>query len=746
LKVYIEVLIKWVGWLLVFVFVINQTAYAQTEDPVHIIRINQPITLDGSSDEPAWQNVDPLPMTMYQPTFGGSPSEKTEVRVAYDDTYMYFSMRAYDSNPDGIRGNILFRDRFGSDDYFEVMIDTFNDNENSLVFTTNPAGIRRDVAITQDGVGEAGSWVNADYNTFWDVGVEVTDKGWFAETRVPLSSLRFQDKDGRVEMGLSLHRIIVRKSERAVYPAIEPSTDFAYLKPSRMQTIVLEGVESQRPVYVRPYVLGGLERAAVSQESSDGYRHIHDQTADLGLDVKYGLTSNLTMDLTLNTDFAQVEVDDQQVNLTRFSLFFPEKRQFFQERAGLFEFRTGGLSRLFHSRRIGLTDDGEMVRILGGARIVGRAGDWDVGFVNMQTEKMGDLPSENFGALRLKRQIFNPYSYAGGMMTSRIGADGNYNLAYGVDGTFRLYGDDYLTVRWAHTLDEREQFDADWSPGKSGRFFGVFEKRLRDGFGYRTGVIWSGEDYSPQLGFVQRSDFTQLSQDFSYSWRPGDDSSLIYHTFLIGGESFIRNIDGTVETFEAGPEWSFLLKKGGQGSIGANLVYEDLLVPFTLDQDAYIPAGGYTFYRGVIDYTMSRSGLFRLGTNLEAGGFYDGYSFSISLQPTWNISPHLELQGTYGFDHVEFPNRNQTFNSHLARLRVGVPFNTEVSTNIFLQYNSTIDSFSTNARFRYNFSEGHDLWIVYNENMNTNLNRLGQMLPRNQYRSVMVKYTYTFIL
>jgi hypothetical protein len=259
-------------------------------------------------------------------------------------------------------------------------------------------------------------------------------------------------------------------------------------------------------------------------------------------------------------------------------------------------------------------------------------------------------------------------------------------------------------------------------------------------------VIWSGEDYMPQLGFVQRSDFTQLSQDFSYSWRPGDDSSLIYHTFLIGGESFIRNIDGTVETFEAGPEWSFLLKSGGQGSIGANLVYEDLLLPFSLDQDVFIPAGNYTFYRGILDYTMSRSGLFRLGTNLEAGGFYDGYSFSVSLQPTWNISPHLELQGTYGFDHIQFPDRDQTFNSHLARLRVGVPFNTEVSTNIFLQYNSTIDAISTNARFRYNFSEGHDLWIVYNENMNTNLNRLGQMLPRNQYRSVMVKYTYTFIL
>ena len=149
---------------MVLTFLLNRTAFSQTDKPVYITRIDQPITLDGFSDEPAWQNVDPFPMIMYQPSFGGSPSEKTEVRVAYDDTYMYFSIRAYDSNPAGIRDNILFRDRFGSDDYFEVMIDTFNDNENSLVFTTNPAGIRRDVAITQDGVGEAGSWVNADYN------------------------------------------------------------------------------------------------------------------------------------------------------------------------------------------------------------------------------------------------------------------------------------------------------------------------------------------------------------------------------------------------------------------------------------------------------------------------------------------------------------------------------------------------------------------------------------------------------
>lgn len=401
---------------------------AQQHEPIPIQRITEPIVLDGLSDEAAWQEIEPFPVVMHEPVFGAQPSERTEFLAAYDDDYFYFAMRGYDSDPDGIRGNILFRDRFGSDDYFEVMIDTFNDNENSMIFTTNPAGIRRDVAVSNDATGPVGSWLNADFDTFWDVAVTVNEEGWFAEMRIPFSSLRFQDDDGEVVMGLSLHRIIVRKTERAVFPAIEPNANFAYLKPSRMQKISLSDVQSERPVYVRPYLMGGLERMSELAASGSEYGFNHNEMAEAGLDIKYGLTNNLTLDLTLNTDFAQVEADDQQVNLTRFSLFFPEKRQFFQERAGLFEFRTGGQSRLFHSRRIGLTEAGEMVRILGGARVVGRVGSWDLGVLNMHTDEKGDQPMENFGAVRLRRQVFNPYSYAGGIATSRIGTDGQYNL------------------------------------------------------------------------------------------------------------------------------------------------------------------------------------------------------------------------------------------------------------------------------------------------------------------------------
>jgi len=731
--------------LLILLF-LPLTVYAQSNEAVPITRITEPITLDGMSDEQAWANVDPFPMVIHEPIFGAVPTERTEMLAVYDDDYIYFAMRGYDSDPDGIRGNVLIRDRFGSDDYFEVMIDTFNDNENAMIFTTNPNGIRRDVAVSNDVTGPIGSWLNADFDTFWDTAVTVNDEGWFAEVRIPFSSLRFQDDDGRVVMGLSLHRIIVRKTERAIYPAIEPNTNFAYLKPSRMQKIVLDGVESQRPVYIRPYVLGGIERLSEEVSDGSGYRFNNNRMAEAGLDVKYGLTNNLTLDLTLNTDFAQVEADDQQVNLSRFSLFFPEKRQFFQERAGLFEFRTGGQSRLFHSRRIGLTNNGEMVRILGGARVVGKVGDWDVGILNMQTDKQGNQVGENFATIRLRRQILNPYSYAGVIGTSRIGVDGQYNVAYGVDGSFRLYGDDYLTFTWAHTFDETEGFQRSSSPTESGRISAEFERRLQDGFGYETGFVWSGPDYNPGMGFIQRTDFTQFSQEFNYTYRHDGESPFISNSFGVEAELFYRNLGWELETVQLESDWSYLLKSGNQGSVGVNMTQENLLFSFNLDDDTIIAAGDYTFYQLVGSYSMSRAGLFRFSANAEVGGFYDGEGVTISFQPSWNVSRHLEIGGSYNFVYVDFSERNQQFTSHLARLRLGVPFNRQVSTNLFFQYNSVTDSFTTNARFRYNFSEGNDLWVVYNEDLNTNTRpyMLPEM-PRSRFRTFMVKYTHTFI-
>jgi hypothetical protein len=282
--------------------------------------------------------------------------------------------------------------------------------------------------------------------------------------------------------------------------------------------------------------------------------------------VKYGIGTTHA-DLTVNTDFAQVEADEQQVNLTRFSLFYPEKRQFFQERASVFEFRTGGLSRLFHSRRIGLTDDGEPVRILGGARLMGRWGGWDVGLLDMQTAESGPLPSENFGVLRLRRQVLNPYSYAGAMVTSRVGMDGSYNVAYGLDGVVRVAGDDYLTLQWAQSFDDALIGADSLTLTNSGQFTAEIMRRRRAGWGYDAVVAWAGPAYDPGIGFTQRNDFTLLDDAVSYTWLPGSTSSLIWHTLGLSGFAFLRNVDQSVESAEVGPEWEFAAKSGAGGGL-----------------------------------------------------------------------------------------------------------------------------------------------------------------------------------
>ncbi|NIM48521.1 MAG: hypothetical protein GTN62_02445 [Gemmatimonadales bacterium] len=727
-------------------FVPATVVWAQVSGLLVLPRLDGPIQLDGLSDEPAWEAVEPWLPTQYEPDNGAPPTERTEFLVAYDDHYLYFALRGYDGDSTGIRSNTLYRDRLSGDDHFEILLDTFNDNETAVLFTTTPGGNRIDAAIANDASGggiASGGWYNGDFNTYWDVETVVNQDGWFAEMRVPFTSLRFQDEDGQVVMGIILQRKVARKTERLVFPSVPPIVNWAFLKPSLAQKIVLEGIRPRRPLYVTPYGLSGLGQSFPLNDAATGYPREDDLRGEAGVDLKYGLTNNLTLDLTVNTDFAQVEADDQQINLTRFSLFFPEKRQFFQERAGIFDFSTGGLSRLFHSRRIGLTEDGQPVRILGGARLVGRWGQWDLGFLDMQTADSDSLPSENFGVLRLRRQVFNAYSYAGAMVTSRVGADGSHNVAYGLDGVVRLGGDDYLTLQWAQTFDDERIDDGSFDFVNRGRFTVEIERRRRRGWGYAAVVAWAGPTYDPGIGFTQRNDFTLLDHTVSHTWLPGEASSLIWHTLGLAGFAFVRNGDRSIESAEVGPEWEFAAKSGAGGSLEAKVLFEDLVVPFELSEEAVVPVGSYTFFQLAASYHVSHTRLFQLRPRIEVGTFFDGWQATARVSPIWYISPHLEFSGSYLFNRIRFPDRDQHFDSHLARLRIGTALNTKVSANAFIQFNSAANAVSANVRFRVNFREGNDFWIVYNEDLNTDRDRL-TALPLADTRTILVKYTHTF--
>jgi hypothetical protein len=721
-------------------------SFSQSDSIFVIPRISG-INFDGKVDDAAWENIAPVKLVQYEPRAGMPPTEKTEIRFAYDDNYFYGSLRGYDSDPNGVRNNSLYRDRLAGSDHFEIVLDTYNDNQSAMIFSTIPSGVRNDVAIINDATGgtiSGGGWLNRDFNTFWDAETTITDEGWFAEIRVPFSSLRFQDDDGEVIMGLSVQRKIARKTERIVFPSIGPVTDWAFLRPSLAQKILIRGIKPTKTVYIAPYALAGVNSFSTINSAGTAYERMTESQVEIGGDIKFSITNNLTADFTINTDFAQAEADDQLINLTRFSLFYPEKRQFFQERAGLFEFRNGGLSRLFFSRRIGLTEDGRPIPIIGGVRMVGRVGTWDLGFLNMQTSASGDVPSENFGVLRMRRRVFNEQSFIGGIFTSRFDLDGGENIAYGLDGLINVFGDDFLAVQWAQTFDNIARPENPVESVNNARLAIELNRRRRRGFGYNMGYVYSGKNHNPGLGFQARENFKAGVASISQTWLFDEESPLIWSKIGLAGRAFWNNDNGNLWSAEYGPEWTFSTKRLTTVTFKLNGIYERLFEPFSLFDGAAVPADEYNFVRFTGSYNMAFERILRTSVEIETGSFYDGWLNSLSFSPSWYASKHLELGLQYVLNKGSFDERDENFTVHIVRLRVGTAVNKVVSTNALIQYNSDLDLFSANVRFRCNFREGNDLWFVLNEGLNTNRNLLTPRPPVSVATSLLIKYVYTF--
>lgn len=712
--------------------------YAQ--EPLVIPRLSGPVQLDGMSDEPAWQEVTPLPMVMHLPDFGSQPSERTEVRIAHDGEYLYIAGRLYDSDPAGIQGLSLERDVMNlNNDYFGIVLDTFNDRENALTFWTTPTGVRTDFAVSRDAVDRA---FNVSWNTFWEVQVARNEEGWFAEFRIPFSSLRFQAVGDEVTMGLITWRSVARKNEFIIYPAIPPRWGpDSMFKPSQAARVTLQGVRSRKQLYVTPYALAGEGRSFSLDGTGTAYQRTDTPTKESGVDLKYGVTSNLTLDLTYNTDFAQVEADDQQVNLSRFSLFFPEKRLFFQERSSIFDFNTGGPNRLFYSRRIGL-HQGRSVPIHGGARLVGRVGGWDVGGMSMQTEGTDGLASENFSVLRLRRQAFNPNSYVGGIFTSRMGADGARNLAFGLDGVIRLFGNDHLTLVWAQTFDEQLR---QTGPGgiDAARMLLSWQRRSRDGLGYGLNYSRSGSSYVPGIGFEARHDYERLGGDVSYGWRRGEASPLLRDALSLGGSVFRSGSTGRLESAEISPAWSLETRSRHTLTFTAPVAHERLASGYRIAGDVEIPPGEYSFGSSRVSYSMPSGRALKTSLTAEAGTFFDGRRGSLGLSPSWNVSRHLEIGGGYQLDRLSFAARDQELNAHIARLRARVMFNPRVSASSFVQYNSALDAAFANVRLRYNPREGRDLFLVYNTGVSTDRHAYEPVRPFVNNQALLLKYSHT---
>ena len=711
---------------------------------IDLPRLRGPVTLDGISDEAAWEGIEPIPLTMYQPTFRGPSDRRVEVLIAYDDEALYVAGRFYHSDPSNIRAFSLTRDRYGGDDSFGVILDTFNDNENAVRFSALPYGARMDHSIDRDGQDPGPG--NQSWNTFWDLETQITDEGWFGEFRVPFSSLRFETQpDGSVVMGLLALAYESGRDTRWTFPAMPSSAPYA--RPSAFQDVRLTGIKPQNPVYVTPYALAGTARSHQLADAGDAFDRTGQEDLEVGVDLKFSPTPNLTLDLTANTDFAAVEADQQQVNLTRFNLFFEEKRPFFQERAGIFGFETGAdRGTLFYSRRIGLAE-GQPVRILGGARLVGRLGGWDLGLIEMQTAAERGLASENFAVLRARRGVINDNSFVGAMGTSRIGGDGRYNVTYGIDGSFRVLGDDYLTLKWLQTVQGGDEATAGGPSGLDAvRVVADWTRRRLSGFSYQTAVTWSGPGYDPGVGFEPRSDFTRGQADLNYSWFPGAGAS--FRRIWLGSQNnvWIRNGNDRVETAQIQPFLRLETRLGMVLRAISNTRYEDVDTPFTLGADADVPVGSYWATEGALEMQGARAWPVRPNVTLTAGEFFDGTRLGIKTDVTWPASPHLEVVAGWEWNEIQFAGRDQAFDSHLARLTLRGAVDTRFSIDAFAQYNSLTDQLTTNTRLRYNFREGQDLWLVWNEGLNVERDALAvPRLPLRDAHTLTMKYSHTLI-
>jgi len=716
---------------------IQNIAHADTSQSIkELPRISSPIIIDGIADEEAWQQIAPLSVVMYQPVHRGEMTEKTTIKVGYDEKYIYVMGDLYDSEGEKIVANTLYRDKYRGDETFAILLDSYNDNENMKWFYVTPNGVKVDLHVTHDAVGEEP--YNRSWNTFWDSAVRKTDKGWFVEMRIPFSSLGFQEINGDVIMGMITYRYIARKSERHIYPDIPPNWSHGFIKASQAQKIRMHDIKYKRPFYVTPYLLGSFGQVNSLEENENIYSKENDYDLEGGLDIKFPVTGNMNIDLTANTDFAQVEADETQINLTRTPLFFPEKRQFFQERSDIFEFGFSEPNTLFYSRRIGL-EQGQHVKILGGARLAGRAGKWDIGMLDMQTKSVPelDIKSRNFGVVRVKRTLFNENSYAGGLITSRIDVDGAYNINSGFDMLYNYSANDFLDIKIASTFDDR--FEQNFSFFEKSKIRFNLHRRSVNNFYYHLTLQRIGKRYLPVMGFESRENYKLCDAQLFYGRFLKPDSPLRLITPSLSYFMTLRNKDNSVQSMIVKHLWELIFKNTTVLKITGTWWHENLLSRLYFSEQTFIEPGSYSFFGATLDYKMPVYKPLQTTVSANLSTFYDGRQLSLSVLPKWHQSKYLELSGEVAINYIDIPARNQQEYLNIYRLQALLALNTHVSLQLLSQYNELTRLITTNSRLRYNFSEGNDLWIVYNKTTNAM-----PALPAFNNRIMIIKYTYTF--
>jgi hypothetical protein len=689
-------------------------------------RAARPPSVDGRLDEAAWAAADSADDFVQQLPHTGMPARfRTVVRVLYDADFLYVGAMNYDPEPGRAITAGLERDFVSTNsDAIGIGLDTFHDRRNSFLFIVNPKGAVRDEQTFDDSRTVVEAWEGVVEVKTAVVRTAAGDSAWVAEMAIPLRTLRFDAHRPVQEWGINFVRRVRRVNETSYWAPLE--RQYRVHRMSKAGTLTgLEGLRQGRNLQLKPYAV--TSRSAGAQVPATA----HGAHADAGLDAKYGLTPSLTLDATYNTDFSQVEVDQEQVNLTRFSLFFPERREFFIENAGAFTFgdveergyRMGASLRdftLFNSRRIGLTRDGRPTPIIGGGRLSGRVGDWNIGLLDMHTRAALAEPGEHFVVGRARRNVLGN-SDVGLLLSSREGG-GAYNRSYGVDAN----------VRPTANLVANAYVAASDASGTSADGY-----TTRTSLGYR-GKLWNSsvmakrvsEDFDPGLGFVRRRAIQQWFGTTGAHARPPLRGVQEVNPYVTA--DYITDLDGQLETrtLQAGLELYF--QPDGQLSLEARDQFDRLDEAFTVFPGRQVPPGGYAWREATVRYQTGQGRPLSGSVSATGGGFYDGVRRSAGGSVVWRARYDLAFEGAVQRNDVD--RAAGDFTADLASLRVRYAWSTRLFGSAFVQYNTQARAFVTNARVSLRYGPLSDVFLVYTERHATDTG------VRNE-RSVALKMT-----
>ena len=654
------------------------------------------ITLDAQLHESVWQRAEAsAPMQQKEPFDDRPASEETRFKIAYSQSTLYIAVEVLDSQPEQLIAKQMSRDAsMRGEDNVSFLLDTFHDGRNAYLFQTNANGVRADSLVTDEGRD-----VNEEWDGVWRVAARRTATGYVAEIAIPFSTIRYDPS--KTVWGLQVGRQIKRLREFDTWAKLPRQFDFFRVSSSGTLT-GLTGLKPSRQLDLKPYVTGTSTRGV----DDDGFS-LDDDTGDVGLDIKWGITRNLSLDLTYNTDFAEVEADEVQTNLTRFSLFFPEKREFFLENAGIFEFgqrqdRRGfgsPLLKVFFSRRIGLSD-GTPVPIDWGTRLTGRVGPWSLGVIDVQTaaDEEADASDTNFGVVRLKRNV-GERSSVGVIFTQKDEDLEATNRVYGVDADWNPTDQLNLTAFAAQSQDEDLDGD-DWALGAGVAYQG---RDLELSFEAQE----VSADFNPEMGFLLREDVRRYKPKIE--WSPRIERRGIRELSFEAQSEYVSRVDGTLEThaLELVP-FGFRTMKGDGFELRLEREDERLFEDFEISDGIVIPAGRYEadFRPGFFLFT-SDSRVVSVFTGYEDGGFFDGNRESVFSRISARLSKHFRLSTRYNYNHIDLP--GGSFTANTVSQRIDVSFTPDMSLNSLIQWSSRSELLAVNVRYNWIYKPGSDL-------------------------------------